>query len=513
MAIRNLDQVLTSNNFSVWLDRTNSIINSLENVVTMGGTEQNNDALTGVNLTGPLITQDTAIGIQTSKITPPAGINALDLDFDTVDIKQQLRISTASTGKNDTIVFYNGTDFDDPLTKTYFMGPLDGHEEFEINAINMVAQAATSKLRIKRPDANTGLMGIVTGDHIVIDDDILPASITANCDTATALQTSLTVQFGGQTADQVPVDVGGNLVGSISFDGSEGTVYSAITVDDSIFDAGVESFAVAASGGLVTTATSTAADVIIDHYTPAAGDKDDNASVNNTTTTAIQDLNIDKFGHLIGSSSVNLNNYFLKKNPNSNTSRSVLNGNGFVVDIGTKISFTKQYTTGSTASDVNTEASISCGLHNLVINAGSDATPASGSGYSNVIMKGDNVYIQNQTGTSKFRFANSSGNFIATGDITAYGSTSDISLKENIEPIENALDKVSEIGGYTFNYIDTPEKGRVPGVIAQELEKVLPEAVYETDEGYKAVRYDNTIALLIEAIKELKQEVDSLKNK
>jgi len=49
-------------------------------------------------------------------------------------------------------------------------------------------------------------------------------------------------------------------------------------------------------------------------------------------------------------------------------------------------------------------------------------------------------------------------------------------------------------------------------VIAQELEQVLPEAVYETNDGKKAVRYDNTIALLIEAIKELQQQVQDLKN-
>ena len=85
-------------------------------------------------------------------------------------------------------------------------------------------------------------------------------------------------------------------------------------------------------------------------------------------------------------------------------------------------------------------------------------------------------------------------------------------LKENIQPIENALDKVSKIRGVTFNYIDTPDK-RVPGVIAQELQEVLPEAVYETENGKLAVRYDNTIALLLEAIKELKKEVEELKGK
>ena len=99
----------------------------------------------------------------------------------------------------------------------------------------------------------------------------------------------------------------------------------------------------------------------------------------------------------------------------------------------------------------------------------------------------------------------------ATGDITAFGTVSDIRQKENIKPIENALDKVSKLGGYTFNYKydkDTP----MTGVIAQELLEVLPEAVYETTdpntgEHIYAVRHGNIIGLLIEAIKELNKKV------
>lgn len=103
------------------------------------------------------------------------------------------------------------------------------------------------------------------------------------------------------------------------------------------------------------------------------------------------------------------------------------------------------------------------------------------------------------------------GTVIATGDITAFGSISDITQKENIKPITNALDKVLQLGGYTFNYKhdkNTP----MTGVMAQELLKVLPEAVYETNDpttGEKiyAVRHGNVIGLLIEAIKELNEKI------
>lgn len=99
----------------------------------------------------------------------------------------------------------------------------------------------------------------------------------------------------------------------------------------------------------------------------------------------------------------------------------------------------------------------------------------------------------------------------ATGDITAFASVSDIAMKENINPIENALDKVMQLGGYTFNYKSNPDQ-EMTGVMAQEIEKVLPGIVYETfdpvtgKETY-AVRHGNLVGLLIEAIKELSAKV------
>ena len=99
----------------------------------------------------------------------------------------------------------------------------------------------------------------------------------------------------------------------------------------------------------------------------------------------------------------------------------------------------------------------------------------------------------------------------ATGDITAFGTVSDMTMKENISPIDNALDKVLQLGGYTFNYKSTPG-AQMTGVMAQEIEKVLPGIVYETkdpitgQETY-AVRHGNLVGLLIEAIKELSAKV------
>jgi hypothetical protein len=110
-----------------------------------------------------------------------------------------------------------------------------------------------------------------------------------------------------------------------------------------------------------------------------------------------------------------------------------------------------------------------------------------------------------------------SGEIQATGDITAFYS-SDIRLKENIIPIPNALEKVNQISGNTYDWKDGYDefhshKGNDVGVIAQEIEQILPQIVTNRDNGYKAVQYEKMIPLLIEAIKELSAKVDRLENK
>lgn len=97
------------------------------------------------------------------------------------------------------------------------------------------------------------------------------------------------------------------------------------------------------------------------------------------------------------------------------------------------------------------------------------------------------------------------GEIISSGDITAF---SDIRLKSNIQKIDNALDKIMQINGYTYDM----NNKRSTGVIAQEVEKVLPEVVRDREDGYKTVAYGNMIGLLIEAIKELKEEIKVIKN-
>jgi len=92
------------------------------------------------------------------------------------------------------------------------------------------------------------------------------------------------------------------------------------------------------------------------------------------------------------------------------------------------------------------------------------------------------------------------------GDIT---SVSDVRTKENIETVENSLDLVSQLRGVWYNKIGKDE--RKVGVIAQEVEEVLPEVVHTDAEGMKAVDYGKMVGVLIEAIKDLKAEIEELK--
>ena len=104
-----------------------------------------------------------------------------------------------------------------------------------------------------------------------------------------------------------------------------------------------------------------------------------------------------------------------------------------------------------------------------------------------------------------------SGSITATGDITAYAS-SDEQLKDNVELISEPISKIKQIKGVSFDWNDKSDfTGRDIGVIAQDIEKVLPELVRENTNGYKAVRYEKIVALLIEAVKEQQSQIDDLK--
>lgn len=146
-----------------------------------------------------------------------------------------------------------------------------------------------------------------------------------------------------------------------------------------------------------------------------------------------------------------------------------------------------------------------------------------GSQLTGVSGAGGGYFIQNATGISTISnvgigttTASSAltvrGDGLITGIVTAanFNSSSDINLKENIIKINGALDKVSNLNGVYFDWKATKEKSI--GVIAQEVEEIFPEIIGIDGNNNKTVGYGNLVAVLIEAIKELRLEVEELKS-
>ena len=158
------------------------------------------------------------------------------------------------------------------------------------------------------------------------------------------------------------------------------------------------------------------------------------------------------------------------------------------------------------------------GDYGLMVDAGAgsfkigDINEVIGGGH--FIGDGDDVYWYNG-GTARFK-VDSNGKVTAANDVIAYGSPSDRRLKENIKPIESALDKAMKLEGVTFDWKESDSILKLKedvGFIAQDVQKVIPELVRENDNGMLSMRHQGIAPILLEAIKELKAEIDLLKSK
>jgi hypothetical protein len=197
-------------------------------------------------------------------------------------------------------------------------------------------------------------------------------------------------------------------------------------------------------------------------------DTSSQSSVNNSGATVIQDVTLDTYGHVtgLGSHTLTLANlgYTGATNANYITNNNQLtNGAGYTTNTGD--------ITGVTAG-TNLNGGGSSG--GVTLNLDSTIT-------------------------------------LTTVNAGTVNTTSDERAKDDITPITGALDKVQQLGGYSFTLKATDEKSS--GVIAQEVQKVMPELVQEGAEGLLSVQYGNMVGLLIEAIKEQQAQIDELKQK
>ena len=167
-----------------------------------------------------------------------------------------------------------------------------------------------------------------------------------------------------------------------------------------------------------------------------------------------------------------------------------------------------QGASGSNGTQGATGSSGSAGPSN-VINATNTTTNAT---YYPVFVAaaGSDQTPRVRTTATAFTFNASTGNLTAPGNVTAY---SDRNIKTEIELIQNALEKVQQIRGVKYIRTDLDGDQKHIGLIAQEVEEVLPELVTYNHNGIMSLAYGNLTAVLVEAIKELKAEVDELRRK
>ena len=155
-------------------------------------------------------------------------------------------------------------------------------------------------------------------------------------------------------------------------------------------------------------------------------------------------------------------------------------------------------------------ANMTAGQSNILVFGKEGSNKNSGYiGYNWAGSGSDNNYVTiGHWGSNHLFKVYGNGNATLTGELTV---NSDERIKDNIEQIDGALEKVQAIRGVTFNRTDTDDDTRHAGVIAQEVEKVLPEVVKDGEDGIKSVAYANMVGLLIEAIKEQQTQIDDLK--
>ncbi|MBV6641049.1 MAG: tail fiber domain-containing protein [Cyclobacteriaceae bacterium] len=178
--------------------------------------------------------------------------------------------------------------------------------------------------------------------------------------------------------------------------------------------------------------------------------------------------------------------------------------------------------TGVEGSNYGTEGQWNFGIHGIS-NAGTGTTVENHGVAGRAYGSGKNYGVYGEAANGAENWAGYfngdvqvNGNISATGDIAGATITpSDRNLKENIEPIANPLSIVHQLNGVRYTWNDKAQGSRPGthdiGVIAQEVEAVLPELVKETPDGYKAVNYAQLVAVLIEAIKDLESQVETLR--
>jgi hypothetical protein len=442
-------------------------------IVVYTGMNNNGDSFIGnrktSSATGEEITYDNPIPTVTGE--DPSRLSVI---FDEVTVKERLVVEGGNSG----------------TVLSQFDGPVTFNKEIKVNAnVNVKSQLKVSDATQSTTSTNGALVvsggvgivknlnvgGSIFGNVIGNLTGNVTGSVTGNANSATKLATARNIAITGDLAWNVNFDGSANVtsVGTLANSGVTAATYGSATA--------VPQIAVDVKGR-ITSASNVTINI------PVIGGSANQVIYRNNSNSITGSPNLTFNG-------TQLNSYRTRIGPFA--------GSTAATNAGNNVTGLEILNDGGTGENDVAAISFHC----------------SGSYGMHMHLRADGYFgIGGWTAREWRWYVNmSNGDMSAAGDIIAFAS--DERLKENIQPLENALDKVLSLNGFTYNFNETGQSLgfngsiRYVGVSAQEVQAVLPEAVKPApvDSKYITVQYEKLVPLLIEAIKELKAEINELK--